>query len=98
MSMLQDYTRHNQRTVLAVIQDAYSAIRLADLLIIFDEAGIAAMLNHRQADFIARAEEILEQMQPAAGRTAEIAGSQSADHPAETTGGDISQNDSAGIF
>lgn len=62
MSMLQDYTRQNQKTVLAAMQDARAGIMLADILIIFGNNGIAAVLSRHQADFADQAARILAQV------------------------------------
>lgn len=100
MSMLQDYTRQNQKTVLAAMQDAKPAMQRADILIIFDNSGIAAVVNRRQADFAAQAESILTRVQSEPGHDAGNPASKPAAGQGEDAAGsdDRASESAAGFF
>ena len=59
--MIRDYTRENNHTVLAVMQDPRQGLRMADLLIVFDASGIVAALDRQQPDFADAARKALAQ-------------------------------------
>jgi iron complex transport system ATP-binding protein len=61
MSLLRDYARQNQKTVLATMADPRQGLRMVDLLIVFGSDGILAVLDRNSPDFDAAAEQALAQ-------------------------------------